>query len=80
MGFPDDPAFDRAFNAAGDQAAVRRLLTPEVRKALVSRGWRGRLITTGDILAWRSRGLLWPDRADRTLADVEILRRIVSQE
>jgi hypothetical protein len=77
--FPEDQAFERAFDVYGSDEAVRRFLSPEVRQALVSCEWRGRLVTSGVRLAWRRPGMLWPTRADRMLANLDLFVRMAQR-
>lgn len=48
---PGDPAFSQAFIAVGEPASVERLLTPELRAAMVERS-DNHLAGSGDVLFW----------------------------
>lgn len=77
--FPEDPEFDHAFNVFGDEAAVRPWLDADLRRALLSQRWRGRLVTSGNAVAWRCRGYLWPARADKMLALADVVRLMLEK-
>lgn len=74
--FPEDPEFARVFDAFGEGAAVRQFLTVDVRKALVATSCRGRLVTSGDLVASRQDGTIWPSRADRLLSLTGVIEQI----
>lgn len=48
---PSDPAFSEAFIAVGEPAAVDRLLSPELRAAMIERS-DNHLAGSGDVLFW----------------------------
>ena len=48
---PSDPAFSQAFIAVGEPAAVERLLSPELRAAMIERS-DNHLAGSGDTLFW----------------------------
>jgi hypothetical protein len=49
--FPSDPAFSQAFIAVGELASVDRLLTSELRAAMIERS-DNHLAGSGDVLFW----------------------------
>lgn len=48
---PSDPAFSEAFIAVGEPASVERLLSPELRAAMIERS-DNHLAGSGDVLFW----------------------------
>jgi hypothetical protein len=51
MTVPSDPAFSQAFIAVGEQASLERLLTPDLRAAMIERS-DNHLAGSGDVLFW----------------------------
>ena len=51
LAVPSDPAFSQAFMAVGEPASLERLLTPELRAAMIERSDH-HLAGSGDILFW----------------------------
>jgi hypothetical protein len=51
MTVPSDPAFSQAFIAVGEPASLERLLSPELRAAMIERS-DNHLAGSGDVLFW----------------------------
>ena len=76
VNFSEDDEFDCLYRVYGYIIAAKSALGPVVRQALVHHRWQGQLVASGNAILWRRKGVLWPSRLDRLLAEADILREI----
>lgn len=75
--FPDDPEFASRFLVVGTaEHAIRNLLSPAVRRALLEQMEKGTVAGNGDVLLWDRSGRLWGKKAlEQLLLKGERLRQ-----